>query len=262
MNAINDSRIKYFRHDTNIGANNNFRFCLEQAKGEFFLLLSDDDMIDHDFVEMCITALEDERDVAMVRTGIRLIDANGKVFSERLNLLKGCGIEDFIRGWFAGKPALYLCNTLFHTDKLRAVGGFRSQYNLYDDVMAVMRLAAKYRWIDIQDIKATTRVHELKMGYTAKISEWCEESLRLLDLMCDSVPERSALIRLEGNKVFSRKNYAKAKTIKSPLKRFIAFMIVFKKFHYRYPPPLLPRRLQPWRLRQLVNKMKRRLPIG
>lgn len=128
--------------------------------------------------------------------------------------------------------------------------------------MAVMRLAARYGRIDIQDIKASTRVHEFEMGFTAKISEWCEDSLDLLDLMCESVSEKRALIRYEGIQVFSRKNYSRAKAIKSPLKRFIAYMIVFKKFNYQYPPPLFKSTLHARKLRRMTGKMKRLLSMG
>lgn len=36
ITGIADARIRYFKHDANIGANNNFNFCLHKAKGEFF----------------------------------------------------------------------------------------------------------------------------------------------------------------------------------------------------------------------------------
>jgi hypothetical protein len=107
----------------------------------------------------------------MIRTGIRLIDANGKVLRQKPNLVSGYPAEAFFMGWFAGKAALYLCNTLFHTERLREIGGFRSKHNLYDDTMAVMRLAAKYARIDIPDIKASARVHESELGFTAKIKD-------------------------------------------------------------------------------------------
>lgn len=125
ITGITDHRIKYLKHLKNIGANRNFNFCLHQARGDFFLLLSDDDIIDHDFIDVCIKTLEGDYDVAMVRTGIRLIDANGKILRERRNLVKECEINGFIKDWFSGKAALYLCNTLFHTEKLRSIGGFR-----------------------------------------------------------------------------------------------------------------------------------------
>ncbi len=34
VNGIDDPRIRYFRHEQNIGANNNFNYCLEQARGD------------------------------------------------------------------------------------------------------------------------------------------------------------------------------------------------------------------------------------
>jgi len=43
-----DPRIRYVRHETNIGANANFNYCLDDARGDYLLLLSDDDLIDPD----------------------------------------------------------------------------------------------------------------------------------------------------------------------------------------------------------------------
>ena len=48
VNEFSDSRIKYIKHNNNIGANNNFNFCVNSAKGDYFLLLHDDDLIDPD----------------------------------------------------------------------------------------------------------------------------------------------------------------------------------------------------------------------
>jgi len=49
-----DPRIRYFKQTENIGPYKNFNFCLQQAKGKFFLILSDDDLVDHDFVSICL----------------------------------------------------------------------------------------------------------------------------------------------------------------------------------------------------------------
>ena len=38
VQSIEDHRLRYIRQEVNIGANNNFNFCLNQAKGEYFLL--------------------------------------------------------------------------------------------------------------------------------------------------------------------------------------------------------------------------------
>jgi glycosyltransferase involved in cell wall biosynthesis len=238
VSSIADTRIRYFKQNVNIGSTNNLNFCIRQAKGVYFLLLCDDDLIDNDFIETCVKASGYQPDGKIIHTGIRLIDANGQVVNKRPNLAGGCSTDAFFRAWFAGKAPLYLCNTLFHTESLREVGGFRSKYNIYNDVIAIVQLAAKYGRVNIQDIKASPRLHDSKISFSADISKRCEESLFLLDLMCELVSENRELVRHEGMKAFSARSYSRARRVKSPLKRFMAYMKVYKKFHYRYPPPL------------------------
>jgi glycosyltransferase involved in cell wall biosynthesis len=54
VRSFNDERIKYIRQKTNVGPNNNYNACLNAAKGDYFLLLRDDDLIDEDFVTKTI----------------------------------------------------------------------------------------------------------------------------------------------------------------------------------------------------------------
>jgi glycosyltransferase involved in cell wall biosynthesis len=256
ITEITDSRIRYFRHKINIGPNNNLNFCLQQARGVFFLLLCDDDLLDDDFIETCMNAIHCDADVGIITTGVRIINSNGELIRQRANMGGGSTASDFFIGWLTGKAPLYLCNTLLHTERLKNIGGFQSKYNLYDDTMAIFHLATKFGRVHIRDIKASQRLHESKLSFLSRISEWCEESLALLDLMCDLVSEKSVQIRQQGMRVLSRRNYFRARAVRSPLKRSIAYMIVFKKFHYRYPPPIFRRRLHPRRLRGIKLRMK------
>ena len=57
VKSFNDPRIRYHRHDVNIGGNNNFNYCVKKARGIYFLLLHDDDLIDADFIEVCMKAV-------------------------------------------------------------------------------------------------------------------------------------------------------------------------------------------------------------
>src|SRR4030042_2488708 len=77
VKSFNDPRIRYFKHKENIGANNNFNFCVEQARGAYFLLLHDDDLIDDDFIDVCMKAAEYNTDIGLIRTGTRVIDSAG-----------------------------------------------------------------------------------------------------------------------------------------------------------------------------------------
>ena len=48
--AARDSRIRYIRQKENIGAINNFNFVLKEARGEYFMWATDDDLWEPDFI--------------------------------------------------------------------------------------------------------------------------------------------------------------------------------------------------------------------
>ena len=239
VKSFRDPRIRYFRQEKNIGGNNNFNFCLKQAKGEYFLLLMDDDLIDNDFIETCMQGVNYNSNFGMIRTGTRIIDSHGTIIHEYPNMVGGLSLDEFFRGWFTNKTTLYICSTLFNTTRLKEFGGFQSRKNLFQDVIVEAKLAAKYGRYDIQSVKASARKHAFEFTFAVKVSDWCEDSLDLLDLMCELVPKESkTLIRSEGMLFFSKINYNRARAVKSPFKRFTAYVTVFKKFNYRYLPSI------------------------
>jgi len=70
---FHDPRIRYFKQKVNIIANDNFNFCLNQARGEYFLLLHDDDLIDNDFIETCMKSTNYSTDIGIIRTAYVLM---------------------------------------------------------------------------------------------------------------------------------------------------------------------------------------------
>jgi glycosyltransferase involved in cell wall biosynthesis len=243
VTGIGDPRIRYFHHEANIGANNNFNFCFGQASGQHLLLLHDDDLIDPDFVEACMEAINDSSKVGVIRTGVRLIDAEGKVIHEIPNRAAGLTSQAFFKAWFSARTAIYLCSTLFNTRKLREIGGFQSKHNCYQDTMAVMQLAVRYGRLDIADVKASFRGHAGELALKRTIGEWCEDSLILLKLMCDLVPEGKEALLAEGLRFFSSANYRRASLASSPFDRLRAYVEVWRYFNYRHLPSA-PRVLQ------------------
>jgi glycosyltransferase involved in cell wall biosynthesis len=229
-----DPRIRYFRHPKNIGANNNFNFCLEQANGEYFLLLHDDDLIDSDFVDTCMKAVRNQKGISLIRTGTRIIDSNGQTVKEMPNEVIGSSTEDFFLGWFSNKTSLYLCSSLFNTKYLKAIGGFKSRHNLFQDVVAELRLAAAHGRVDIKDVKASFRKHGGELTFAVKVKAWCEDSSELLDLISNLAQKRKNLIRKEGLRFFCRLNFRRAMAIASPIGRFKALLTVLDHFGYTY----------------------------
>lgn len=245
VTAYTDPRVRYFRHSKNIGANNNFNYCLEKANGDYFLLLHDDDLIDNDFIETCMKAADHKKGIGLIRTGTRLIDSHGQPVKQMPNHVSSLSTEDFFLGWFKNQTALYLCSTLFNTKYLKGIGGFNSRHNLFQDVVAEVQLAASHGRVDVTDVKASFRKHEGEMTFEARVNAWCEDSLDLLDLMCKLATERKTQIRKQGLVFFNQLNCNRAMAVSTPSGRLKALFTVLNQFGY-----------QPFVLRRFVSCMR------
>lgn len=237
VRAFDDPRVRYYRQTENIGPVKNRHFCLEQSRGDYFVMLLDDDLIDSDFISTCMDAARSHAEVGVILTGMREIDSRGNVLSASRNMLGGCSTADFILGWFERAVPLYLCNMVFNTKRLKQLGGFHSKTNTgYDDVVACIQLAGRYGRVDICDIKASFRRHGSNIGDAFHYTDWCEDSVYLLDVMCDIVPERAAVIRQKGMAYFSGRNYSRVSGISSPIERFHAYLNIYRTFDRSYSP--------------------------
>jgi len=256
---IADTRLRYVRHPVNIGANRNSNYCLSQARGDYFLLLHDDDAIDADFLAACMQAVRNEIRPGIIRTGVRVIDERGVIRSETANVADGSSLGRYYRSWFAGKTSWYLVNTLFHTAQLRDSGGFRSTHHLSEDGFAIARLAP-FHPVDVCDVKASFRVHagERTMADPAAAVLWGREYLELLDCMCGLIddPEESAAVRNEGGRFFARLAYNRAALLRSRAARIRASYEVLRLFRYRCWPTHRSRTLR--FIRQAAVSARRR----
>lgn len=241
VSSLNDKRIRYIRQASPLTPNDNFNFCLKQARGKYFLLLHDDDVIDDDFVTTCMEKAGERPDVGVIRTGTRLIDSDGKIIRESRNLAKGKSAADLYHAWFTGKTSFYFSSTLFNTEKLREIGGFGSKHNLVQDCAAILELASRYERIEIEEPKACFREYANYIQYGIKVKLWTEDFLWLLDLFCKLDPERNAEMRAEGERFLAYLSYKRAGVVVSPVKRLIAYLTVWRLFGYRISPPIISR---------------------
>ncbi|NND43684.1 MAG: glycosyltransferase family 2 protein, partial [Xanthomonadales bacterium] len=77
--AANDARIRYHRHDENIGAAANYNSTLERARGTYFKWAAHDDLCRAQFLEKCIEVLDRQADVVLCHSRSEGIDERGEV---------------------------------------------------------------------------------------------------------------------------------------------------------------------------------------
>jgi glycosyltransferase involved in cell wall biosynthesis len=84
-----DSRIKYYRNETNLGASRNFSRVFELSQGKYFKWASHDDVSAPEYIEQCIDVLERQPYVVLCYPKANTIDEQGKItgtYSENLNI--------------------------------------------------------------------------------------------------------------------------------------------------------------------------------
>lgn len=259
VQSIGGARVVYVRQSENLGLNGNLNQCLERASGAYVLMLHDDDLIDSDFVESCMHAVGGDTSVGLIRTGIRIIRADGSVIFERPNrAAASASMADLMFAWFRNDTMQYCCNTLYNTRALREIGGFHSRHDLFQDALAQVKVTAMYGHAHVAGVKASWRRHDGNAGSAARASldNWCDDSLELIEAICELEPQRAPELREAGMKFVCAMNYLHAAQIASPVARTFAYLRVARHFGYATSPfPRLYRaELKPW-----LRSVKRRI---
>ena len=230
VEGLGDPRIRYFRQDENIGANANFNACARAARGVYFVLLHDDDLLDPEFVSTCMNAVGDDTSLGVIRTGIRIIDATGSTVAVRPNETTGRSVADSARAWYSNRAPIYCANALLNTRSLRQMGGLISRHNLFQDALAQFRLDAELGRADIADVRASFREHGDSLGAVADPRHWCEDSVELFETIRSLVGGESAELENAGRRFFARINLIRAARERSARARLAAYLTVARRF--------------------------------
>jgi glycosyltransferase involved in cell wall biosynthesis len=93
--------IRYFRQPQNIGVMQNFDFVLQQARGEFFMWLSDDDFLEPGILQRYAHFLAAHPDYSLVSGRIRYWIGEQPIFCEQdFNLERRSGIARLLNFYF------------------------------------------------------------------------------------------------------------------------------------------------------------------
>ena len=80
-----DGRIRYFRHDTNIGAAANYNYVFELARGEYFKWAAHDDVCSPDYLQSCVEKLESDSSVVLCCPKEIAIDKDGEIIENYMD---------------------------------------------------------------------------------------------------------------------------------------------------------------------------------
>lgn len=234
--SYSDRRVRYLRQKVNIGPTSNYKACLEAARGVYFLLLHDDDLIDGDLISIGMERAAHKATYGLIRTGTRMIDSEGKTIREESNSVGADTADELFRAWLTGETGFYLCSTIYNTEALRRIGGFHSKNNLFDDGVANIKIAARWPILNIPDVKASFRQHEEQRTHAAAALRWSEDFKQAIDLICARNPKDKETLYNLGMKRYAKVSLHFVRRIRNPLRRTAAMFAVAKHFPQKYWP--------------------------
>jgi len=252
IRSFKDPRIRYLPQAVNVGPTNNYNAALKAAKGEYFLLLHDDDLIDPDLISSCLRAAKYSTEYSVIRTGTRIIGADGRLLRELPNVVGSNDPDDLFSAWVNWKTAFYLCSTLFHTRALQKIGGFHSPNNLFEDGFAIIKLSAEAPILNLLECKASFREHDDQRTFAQNPVHWYEDFREALDLIYRQKPGSRAETYRTGMRAFSTISLRFAFKVKSPYRKVLALVYVGKYFPHHYWPDVS----ESWKMR-LIKQVAR-----
>ena len=136
IQTIHDSRLKMYGREQRLGLVRNFDFCLRHAKGEFFLLLGDDDVLERTAIERLAKPFLSPRgdSVGMTWCPCHIVDANGVLLWDTDAGPERESPESLICALWAGKRGPRLSSIMLRTDEAVRLGGFQDRYGDLCDI--------------------------------------------------------------------------------------------------------------------------------
>jgi glycosyltransferase involved in cell wall biosynthesis len=202
--------IKVFERDVNQGISRNVNFGVQNASGDYILLLGHDDVLPCKHIELMMK--EFEQDTGFVHCNALKIDADGKILtlarkpSEQIkkskNALQYLSVDNFISS----------CGLIFKKDFFLLFGGWEEKYKLYGEWLSYIK------FLQISEIKfcqtshAYYRVHKkstmrlINKDQKLAIIEY-KNKCRGLAYDCLKNDEKNLLLKLKRGLRVAKENF-------------------------------------------------------
>jgi glycosyltransferase involved in cell wall biosynthesis len=158
--ARRDSRIRYYRSEKNMGAGWNVRRAYELGTGKYFKQAAVDDLLEPDFLQRCVGALESDPGCVLAYTRTREVDENGTFIENYVTPIKTDDDDPVARfgKWLStGGHNCYQIFGVMRTSALRQIPPQGSYVNA--DGVLLARLSLLGRFYEVPEYLFISRRH-------------------------------------------------------------------------------------------------------
>jgi glycosyltransferase involved in cell wall biosynthesis len=181
LKSMSDPRLNVLEQEHTLSMMENWNACLRAASGKYFLLLSDDDVLEPTAIEEMVDAFEDSerqgKSIGFVYCGGRMIDQDGRTLSLGTEVPSLESAKELILAFFESKRNLWPCVILYRKDDLAP--GYDICFPLGADAAQWMRAVVAYGYASfVNRTLACYRVHQ-NMTAQTRVDVWRKENTAL-----------------------------------------------------------------------------------
>jgi glycosyltransferase involved in cell wall biosynthesis len=169
--SIKDERLRYVRQPVNLGAVKNINYLINEARGRFFVLHQDDDLLHPKFLKRCQQAVGERSDVSLFATSVYSGSKPDGILGETIYLrdppwvpVSHLQTTTEISGVDAAIMQLFSLpfvppGVAFDTECLRKTGGLFSEFGWAADNITIARVALCGKVLYDPRVGAFLRIH-------------------------------------------------------------------------------------------------------
>jgi len=187
IRSLISDKIIFIKNEINMGMVANWDCCVAKAKGDFFLLMSDDDALnDVDAVKKlvdCFLIPVNSAHIGFSFSDVILQRDDGRVSKCPIYKAGECRTEDIVIDFFSKRLSLFPCAMLIRTGDIREMGGYSIfGAKLAVDVCLWLSLSFKYRLAyHIPESLAVYRLHHSQSS--SSVEAWNFEYRLIISLL-------------------------------------------------------------------------------
>lgn len=189
LRSMADPRLRVLTSREDIGNSANYAKCIREARGEFVLVVPDDDKISPAFLEKSAGLLVQEPGIQAIvgAYGVFFADENRErpaVLSRRLSSGIWDGAE-ILKEFLRGQLSAITLSMLIRTELLQS-SPWPSEYQTADDVLAMARILLSGRVALLNEQCATLTIHDATVSNAFGLDHGFRETQEVMEVISDA----------------------------------------------------------------------------
>jgi glycosyltransferase involved in cell wall biosynthesis len=244
LSQFSDPRLRVIHQETNIGLLPNWNACVTNAKGDYIVIVSDDDRISPWLLEQCVRLIRQQPQLPVVITLSNIhLASHGRTKPARRSRLHDTGIWDgteILTEFLTDQVTVTMCSVMMRTNLLRVHGGIPLHLRHTADIGAWAPLLLLGRAGFVNDACATFKHHNNSETAQLGVEQLLRDGRKVAELISYIAdnritdPRQRRTIQTRAHGCFARRGLVALADFRNSGGGFSDFMNVLWRFRHDF----------------------------